>query len=262
MTNELFIVQKCVLLVLRPDIFLPHNRPVSIKADRALRTSPGIVTQSEKSSWVSYHSSPGTIHLMDASGCPLPEFEFKSLRNPKDLPSIFSLLVNANSKLQNVNQSPCLPGLAYYILIVKNAVREIFHVPEQVQNRDPSLVPPLPSSPLGQHQAVSDLGTSTQSREGGDDHQERDCMLDRRDGGAADEDHSSLNIGFEEFGYDSEEDDEDGEGEDMINGLTFPQMRAILQRVSDGSISREERAEAAMLMLGMAGGELLSFCVT
>jgi hypothetical protein len=31
-------------------------------------------------------------------------------------------------------------------------------------------------------------------------------------------------------------------------------METVLQRVSDGRISGHERADAAMLMLGMAGG--------
>jgi len=34
-------------------------------------------------------------------------------------------------------------------------------------------------------------------------------------------------------------------------------MRSVLQRVSGGTISDAERREAAMLMLGMAGGEPL-----
>ena len=44
---------------------------------------------------------------------------------------------------------------------------------------------------------------------------------------------------------------------DTINGLTFPEMRTVLQRVSDGTIQDRDRAESAMLMLGMAGGEVL-----
>ena len=59
---------------------------------------------------------------------------------------------------------------------------------------------------------------------------------------------------FEGFDYDSEEDDDDPE---TINGLTFSEMEIVLKKVSDGEASGEERADAAMLMLGMAGGELL-----
>ena len=54
---------------------------------------------------------------------------------------------------------------------------------------------------------------------------------------------------------DDDYDDEDDDVPDTINGLTFPEMEAVMQRVSDGSISDQERAEAAMVMLGMAGGK-------
>ena len=50
-------------------------------------------------------------------------------------------------------------------------------------------------------------------------------------------------------------DSEDEDESDTINGLTFPEMEAVMQRVSDGSISDQERVEAAMVMLGMAGGK-------
>jgi len=44
----------------------------------------------------------------------------------------------------------------------------------------------------------------------------------------------------------------------MINGLTLQEMETVIQRGSDGTISAEERTEAALLMLGMARGEALS----
>ena len=52
--------------------------------------------------------------------------------------------------------------------------------------------------------------------------------LDRQDGGVID--HSNLDADFEVPVYDSEENDES----DKINGVTFPEMRAVIQRVSDG----------------------------
>lgn len=231
MTEDPFVVRKCVLLVLRPENFLPDNRPVPINTHRALRAPQKVITRSEEFTWVSYRSSHSTVHLIDASGNPLPEFQFKSRRDPKDLPSAFSLLVNANSKLQNVKQSSCLPDLAYYILIVENAIREIFYVPKQVRNRDPSLVPPVPSSPSGQQgQDVADPGTLAQPREGGDDQQAQESMdPDRLDVGTVEEGRSNLDITFEEPGeYDDDEDDDEDEDDDMINGLTFPEMRTVL----------------------------------
>lgn len=64
------------------------------------------------------------------------------------------------------------------------------------------------------------------------------------------EDLSDPDIYLEEFDGGFE-----GDGPDTVNGLTFPEMEIVLNRVSDGRISGEERAEAAMLMLGMAGGK-------
>jgi len=68
--------------------------------------------------------------------------------------------------------------------------------------------------------------------------------------GIVEEDHSDL--------ADYYEDDDCVEDDDTINGLTFPEMRAVLQRLSDGTISDSQRGEAAMLMLGMAGGKRMS----
>ena len=70
-----------------------------------------------------------------------------------------------------------------------------------------------------------------------------------RQSNIVEEDHSDLADYFE--------DDDLVEDDDKINGLTFPEMRTVLQRVSDGTISDSQRAEAAMLMLGMAGGKFL-----
>jgi len=86
---------------------------------------------------------------------------------------------------------------------------------------------------------------------GGSDLQgELSLHLDPQDGDIVivKEGHPNLDIDFEEPGYDSEEDGEP----DTINGRTFPEMR------SDGKISDRERAEAAMLMLGVAGGTLFN----
>lgn len=72
-------------------------------------------------------------------------------------------------------------------------------------------------------------------------------------GGVVEEGRSNFDIDLEEPVYDPEEDDEP----DTTDGLTFPQaeMDPVLQRVSDGKISDQERAApAAMLILGMAGG--------
>ena len=60
-----------------------------------------------------------------------------------------------------------------------------------------------------------------------------------------------LNIDFEGPGYNSEENDKP----DTINRLIFPEMKTVLQQVSDGKISGEG-AEAAVLMPRIAGDKL------
>ena len=78
------------------------------------------------------------------------------------------------------------------------------------------------------------------------------------DGDVVEDERPDSVVDFEDADYYSEEDDEP----DTINGPTFPEMETVIQRASDGTISAEERAEAAMLMLGMAGGELFLLSIT
>jgi len=247
MTKYPFIVTDCVLIVLRPDLFLPDNRPILINTDRALRAPREGIPLSDKSSWVPHRPTNDSPYLVDASNRQFTRFEFKSLRNPEDCPSIFSLLVNADSKLQSVEGPSNPDDLKTFIRVTRNIVGEIFHVPGVQGQPLPraSLVSPSPSA-----EDSDDTITPTPTRPpgSGDDRRGRDSMdLGLQGGGSV-----------EESSYDAEEDDEEDEDPDTINGLTFPEMRTVLQRVSDGTISDEERAEAAMLMLGMAGGALFT----
>jgi len=71
--------------------------------------------------------------------------------------------------------------------------------------------------------------------------------------------HPNPNIYFED--NDNPKRDDDLE---KINGLSFSKMETLLQQVSDGKISCRAWADAAMMMLGMAGGKLsllfITFC--
>ena len=193
-------------------MFLPDNRPLPINAKRTLRDPGGLpLAPSGDSSWIPYNSTSTLPFLMDPHNKPFEAFDSKTRRHPQDSLSIFSLLVNANSKLQAVRGESCDSILEHYASITERVVEEIFHV--------------------------------------------------RQDSDIA-EDRSNLDIKFiepefeeskfEEPKYDSERNDEPG----MVNGLTPSEMDTILERVSDSRISDRERADAAMLMLGMAGGEL------
>ena len=247
MTNYPLIVKECALIVLRPDLFLPNNRPILINTDRALRAPREGITLSDESSWVPHCPINDSPYLVDASKRRFTQFDFKSLRDPEDCPSIFSLLVNTNSKLRSVEGLSNSYDLESFITVVRNIVGQIFHVPE-VQGqplRSASLVSPSPSAEDSDDTVTF---TPTRSPGSGDDRRGRDSMdLDLQGGGSV-----------EESSYDAEEDDEEDEDPDTINGLTFPETRTVPQRASDGTTPGEERAEAAMLMLGMAGGALFT----
>ena len=105
-TKDPFVVRKCTLLVLRPDIFLPDNRPLLINTARTLRDPGGpYPSKSQRSSWIPYYSESHLSYLVDSSNRSSYDFDFKSLRQPQDSLSIFALLVNTNSKLQNITQT-------------------------------------------------------------------------------------------------------------------------------------------------------------
>jgi len=259
-----FVIREYILLVLHPDLFLPDNRPISINTSRELRvpgqTPPPV---SDKSSWVSYYSEPDSPYLIDSSEQRCGPFGYVSRREPKDALSVFSLLVNANSKLQGVaNRRHLHPALFQYIGAVKGAITAIFFVPREVQLSDKisSSTPPVPPLTLVQRPNVPTPPSPGGSHGDSDDPHGEDAEdLDYK---SAEEGH--FDPGFEDHFQDSEEDDseeddsEEDDEPDTINGLTFSEMETVLQRVSDGELSPEERAEAAMLMLGMAGGEFLS----
>lgn len=258
LTAAPFVVKDLVLLVIRKDLFLPDNRAVEIVTQRALRALVPNAPLPTVSRWVPYHPSKQTPYLMNVFNQSFFEFPFESLRHPSDRLSIFSLLVNANSKLRSHTHTLDDPMLQPHAIMVGHAVREIFYVPDQVKNQALPTDSRTLSPPSEEDSNGSEPDTPTRSNRDRADRQEQDDTqgqrsvdLDLQEGGAVEEDRSDLNFGFGESGYDLEED----EDPDTINGLTFPEMRTVLQRVSDGAISGEERAEAAMLMLGMAGGE-------
>ena len=250
MTRDPYIFKKFSLLVLRPGLFLPDNRPLMINNVRALRNPGGLKPdQSQKNSWIPLYSGSQPAFLVNSSGASVYEFDFNSLRLPHESPSVFALLVNANSKLQSAigsNPHPIVQPLAQ---IVAQAVALIFHVPKEVQDQTPSLVPPVPALPSAYYPSIETQSTSSGSGTESNVPEGQHSMDLDHQGGIVEEDFSDL--------ADYYEDDELVDDNDTINGLTFPEMSTVLQRVSDGTISDSERGEAAMLMLGMAGGKPL-----
>ena len=76
--------------------------------------------------------------LRDSSDRSFYDFDLKSLRQPQDSLSVFALLVSANLKLQNIMQT----SQSVTLRSVRNAVAAIFHVPKEVRDQTPSLIPP------------------------------------------------------------------------------------------------------------------------
>ena len=301
--DVLFEVKKCVLLVLRPNLFLPENRPLLINTRRVLRKSDGPLTEIEHPSWIPYQLQDGSPYLISlsnqeltnvgyvtnpgSSNQELTDLGYVTNRGLDQSLSIFSLLVNAHSKLQGVKRraeeraktlaeqlvkklaeplggqptkqpveqpteqlSNYPTDVKKYMECVEEVVKEIFFVPHGPQKK---------ASPTPQKKEVllSTPGPSTQPQ-GGGGNKGRHRRRGRKDDGAVEKEHSNSDVEFEDSDYCSGENREDNESE-TVNGLTFSQMETVLQRVSDGAIPDQERVEAAMLMLGM-GGELSLFC--
>ena len=257
MTSDPYIFQKFSLLVLRPDMFLPDSRPLMINTVRALR-DPGRLkpNPSQRSWWIPLYSQSQLAFPMTSSGRSVYDFDFISLRQPHESPSVFAVLVNANSKLQNIVGSVSSPALVHFARTVAEAVAAIFHVPKEVLDQTPSLIPPVPALPSAHYPRIGTPGTSSESDRESNVHEGQYSMdLGRQESGVV-EGHSN-------FADNVEDDDFEEDNElDTINGLTFFEMRTVLQRVSGSTISDSERGEAAMLMLGMAGGEPLLIRVT
>ena len=184
---------------------------------------------------------------MDTSDNQFLECNFTSWRCPEDSLSTRSLLVSVHSKIQSVKQKSENYTLRFFARAIESAVDPIFHIPEQVQSGTPSPVSPGLSLLSTQYPNIA------VPREDRDDPQGQGSVgLNCQDDDIVEEDHANLGINFGESNYDLEE-----EGDpDTVNGLEFSEMETVLQRASNGKILDRGRAEAPMLMLGMAGGEL------
>ena len=260
-TEAPFVVEKCVLLILRPDLFLPEGRPLLINNHRVLREPGGPpLSDSDAPSWTQYTPQSDSPYLVDASGQEFKEFDFVSERSQEGQRlSIFSLLVNANAKLQAAKRRKGYPpGIANYIVNIEAVVEQIFFVPRGIQDQ---ALPLASGVPDGKETRGRDL-SNISSKDG-------DLVDEERPDFNADPEYSDEYSGEDdEEGYEEyeeeydEEDDEESDEPDTINGLTFPEMEIVIQRASDGTISAKERAEAAMLMLGMAGGERLLLSIS
>jgi len=113
-------------------MFLPDSGPLMINTVRALRDPGGFTpNQSQRSEWIPLYSQPQLAFPMTSLGSSVYDFDFRSLRQSEESPLVFSVLVNANSKLQNVVGSASSPTLVHFSRTVAEAVAAIFHVPRR-----------------------------------------------------------------------------------------------------------------------------------
>ena len=133
-------------------------------------------------SWTQYFHQSNSPYLVDASGQEFKEFDFVSGGSQEGQLSIFSLLDNANSKLQAAKKRGDFPGAeaTHYILLIEGVTEQIFFVPRQIQKQIPPLTPLVPQIPSGEQSDVPAPRRSTRSCRG------------RGDGGLADEEHPDL----------------------------------------------------------------------
>lgn len=177
------------------------------------------------------------------------EFPFRTTRNPDDALSIFSLLLNVDAKLQAL-PAAVHPTIEEIRTAVQAVIKLIFFIPDLLQDPGPypnrSFVPPTPqqTSVLG---AALPRGTSART-----DAFHAD--LEPGHGGATE----ALDLGSVGSDSESESDSASGQSPNAVNGLSPEQIDTIVDQVSDGTLSDGARAQAAMMMLGMAGSELSS----
>ena len=100
---------------------------------------------------------------MTSFGGSVYDCDFESLRQLEESPSVFSMLVNANSKLQNIVEISSSPTPMHFSRTVAEAVAAIFHVPKEVLDQTPSLIPPVPALPSAHYPGVGTSGTSSES---------------------------------------------------------------------------------------------------
>jgi len=155
MQADPFVLKKCVLLVLRPELFLSESRPLLINTRRVFRNPGETITPMHYSAWTLYRPQNYSPYLLDSSSQSYREFDYQSNRPPGQGPSVFSLLVNANSKLQAAKRRNTKRfihrDITLYIAAVELAIQEIFFFPNGLQNQaeGSSLIPPVPSFPPG-----------------------------------------------------------------------------------------------------------------
>ncbi|KAJ8503091.1 hypothetical protein ONZ45_g11159 [Pleurotus djamor] len=256
-----YVVTALELLVLY-DEFLPEGQSLAIlpgnfrsKERSSLETSE---LQSRHQHWYVY---PGGRSLGNRGYTErLPAITGINARPSDDKLSIFSIIINAASKIRCWNEYNKTPLLAVsriseFVGVVSELRDLIFFTPPTLTNTVPEGMP-IPASPYT-HSDPNDV-TPTGSLSSGSmvppiQHSlpvDESTPMDTRE----DADPLAENGDDDENGgdFDSEDDDDSDSETGSTYNLTPEEVKILGQRASDGSLSPAERADNAMLLLGMA----------
>lgn len=231
-----------MVLVLRPHLFLPDNKPILINTERALRACGGpLPPASAPTSWVPHYIQEGNPFLVDNSGNKLLTLPFTTNRTADNTLSIFCLLINAYYKLTSLPsfpQSP--PEVDDYLAELIHLFPLIFFVPPaSLPGPFPSgSEPPLPTSLHAQWPVQSGDSMDLDSHDSNPNHLGIDSNFDSVGGGQY----------MDDCEEDSEADDSESGSEDE-DAETERRHRAIA-RAFDGSGS--QRVPLIMESLGMS----------
>ncbi|KAJ7151183.1 hypothetical protein C8R46DRAFT_1123494 [Mycena filopes] len=217
------------ILVLRPEVLLPHNQPIFINPGGSIR-KPGepVPPLSAQSEWLAHETdrTNDTPHLVNCNTKKyLPDIRIKSTRREGDSISVFCLIVNANSKLQHAANIQSLGHeLLFYTDIHARLIDLIFFLLPRSKLRlvfPKSRVVHPARSGKPHHGFSEDVSSSTRNSSSSDEEEE-------------------------------ESDDPKDEDGDTVNGLTPDEFDALVAKANDGHLAPQDRADAYMMLLGMA----------
>ncbi|KAJ7888841.1 hypothetical protein B0H13DRAFT_2533119 [Mycena leptocephala] len=226
-TIDPFVVKTCVVLVLRPHLFLPDNKPILINTKRALRACGGpLPPASAPTSWVPHYIQEGNPFLVDNSGNKLLTLPFTTNRTADNTLSIFCLLINAYYKITSLPVEPRFPLEVYdFLAELETLFYLIFYIPP---GSPPGPFPsgfelPLPTSDHAQWPVQSGDSMDLDSHDSNPNRLEIDSNFDSAGGGQY----------MDDCEEDSEADDSESGSEDE-DAETERRHRAIT-RAFDGS---------------------------
>ncbi|KAJ7675817.1 hypothetical protein DFH06DRAFT_1292062 [Mycena polygramma] len=246
-----FIVTTLVPLILRPAFFLPDNQTLTINTAPMLRSPTGdMPPQTACSSFRTFEPSSSNPYLVDVdSHMSLESFTFTTNRSANDNLSVFSLLINAASKLNSLNpNSPVAknPTLRRYWLTIEDIVQAIFYVPTNLELWGPFpdriFVPPVPQVSPTSAQLPPAVSTPAEN------HDPSGIDVDTEEGGGRpDPVHDDVQENSPQLDCESKSESES----ESDSSVDTSEMDGYIRQASDSTLSKQARGQAAMKMLRM-----------